>query len=119
MRITILANSDLPSNYALNLLVRDLWPHDLTIFLSDRVGKPIRYSPEARHSYESRNLPTNYPKISFNEIALKTGRPIRTLNSINTPAYFEAFRKTGLKLFDDDEISELTELCFPAEKEKS
>jgi methionyl-tRNA formyltransferase len=39
MRITILANSDLPSNYALNLLVASLSGHDLTIFLSDRVGK--------------------------------------------------------------------------------
>ena len=39
MRITILANSDLPSNYALNLLVASLSAHDLTIFLSDRVGK--------------------------------------------------------------------------------
>jgi methionyl-tRNA formyltransferase len=39
MRITILANSDLPSNYALNLLVASLSDHDLTIFLSDKVGK--------------------------------------------------------------------------------
>ncbi len=39
MQITILANRDLPSNYALNLLTESLSGHSLSIFLSDRVGQ--------------------------------------------------------------------------------
>ena len=39
MRITILANRDLPSNFALNMLLGMLDGHELTLFLSDKVGK--------------------------------------------------------------------------------
>lgn len=112
MRITLLASNDLPSNYALNLLVKDLSVHDLTLFLSDRVGKPTSHpqalkdlerfeqtltashSFEPRRSCEGRHRQTNNALISFDELALKTGGIIRTLNSINAPDELDVFRRS-------------------------
>ena len=39
MKITILANKELASNYAINLLIPHLLDHDISIFLSSQVGK--------------------------------------------------------------------------------
>ena len=39
MRITFLANKDIESNFALNILASKLSHHSMTIFLSDHVGR--------------------------------------------------------------------------------
>ncbi len=106
MRITILANSDLPSNYALNLLVASLSAHDLTIFLSDRVGKRST-RPSALKNLEffeqslftsllfplmdeeslqrlRKESPNNsHQLLSFAGLGEKIGKPILVLNAIN------------------------------------
>ncbi len=38
MKITILANNDIASNFAINMLIPKLLKHDITIFLSSKVG---------------------------------------------------------------------------------
>lgn len=94
MRITILANSDLPSNYALNMLAESLSDHDLTIFLSDRVGKQSTRPPGLKNlEFFEQSLFTRLlfplmneksPRLlSFAGLGEKIGKPVLVLNSIN------------------------------------
>ncbi len=95
MWITVLANNDFPSNYALNLLIRDLSGHNLTIFLSDRVGAATDH-PQPLKDLElfERSLLSNNALLSFEEIAQKIGKAIRTLNWINTADDFNIFKQS-------------------------
>jgi methionyl-tRNA formyltransferase len=111
MRITILANNDLPSNYALHLLTRLLSTHDLRIFLSDRLGKPAglpqalqdldafeqSMSPRYAQSVAARITPGSSNDLTlpgFEEIARITGKSIQTLSTINAQRDFKLYRQS-------------------------
>ena len=105
MRITILANRDLPSNYALNLMMKWLDKHDLTIFLSDRVGKKSDKHPFLQNLEffeQALFLKILYPLvsrrnrllISFDEMGVEHGCSVETLNRINAGAGFSRFVET-------------------------
>ncbi len=97
MRITILANRDLAAGYALNMLVDRLDGHDVTIFLSDRIGsgrkKPAAlralsaYERALLEYFQTRPLPDPFalsrPLRSFDALGEMTGKPVLTLNRIN------------------------------------
>lgn len=123
MRITILANYDLPSNYALNILLQDLGEHELTIFLSDRVGK----AGQRPHALENLaffeqslftrllfpalsgvmngeindgmkggvNLEDRPYLMSFEGLAKKSENPIRILNAINKGEGFATLKDSN------------------------
>ena len=58
MRITLLTNRDLASNFALNLLLPELSTHhDLHVFCSDRVGGQPPASGLATASFYEQTLP--------------------------------------------------------------
>ena len=104
MRITILANRDLAANLALNLLSTGLAEHNLTIFLSDSVGDPAVHPQALRDlaQFEQSLIDGHWKSInhssagisSFDELAQKTGKSIRTLNSINSGENFDIFKET-------------------------
>lgn len=106
MNITILANRDIASNYAVNLLLAGLAGHSLTIFLSAKVGGSGEKPPELQHLglYEQTLLETIATKghrsagesvpaspqhplrcQSFAQLAALTTGPIVELNHINSP----------------------------------
>ena len=107
MKITILANKDLPSCMALNYLAPSLLGHDLSIFLSGRVGKP-NHAPSGLKElqfYEQELFNTIlFPRLhsgldettellSFDGLAELIGKPIEVLNKINS-VDFERFQQT-------------------------
>lgn len=106
MRITILANHDLPSNHALNLLTESLSGHDLTIFLSDRVGKRLDTRTSGLRDLEffEQSLFTqlifpllndkNHHLLSFRGLGTRIGKPILVLNRINAGQDFDALRNS-------------------------
>jgi methionyl-tRNA formyltransferase len=105
MRITILANRDLPSNYALNLLMKLLDAHELTVFLSDRVGKKSDKHPSLQNLEFFEHalfLKILYPLVSrhkrkllsFNEMGQEFGCSIDSLNGINAGTEFNQFVET-------------------------
>jgi len=58
VRITLLINLDLQSNYALNLLLPSLaTQHELTVFYSGQVGKPSRISQVSQLAFFEQTLP--------------------------------------------------------------
>lgn len=119
MKITILANRDLASNFALNYLVSGLAAHQLNIFLSDQVGSSNTKNqrpgipkslPETlahlkffeQHLFNQIVFPTvpqdshsNSQMLTFKGLAAVIGRPIQSLNHIN--------QEDGLKLLASNE----------------
>ncbi|MFQ3197979.1 MAG: methionyl-tRNA formyltransferase [Paraglaciecola sp.] len=103
MNITILANRDIASNYALNMLVGGLAGHCLTVFLSARVGGNGEKPPELKrlalyeqalleaiytdHQCNGASMPPLQPALrcrSFAQLATLTTGPIVELNNINS-----------------------------------
>lgn len=108
MNITILANRDIASNYALNLLLPKLIGHKLTIFLSAKVGAagnkpaelirlkffeqdlfnqiiaPLLASPDMRSS--------NF--MTFEQMSVSCRQPVTELNNINSPEGLITLNKT-------------------------
>ena len=98
MKITFLVNRDIASNLALNLLLPLLLKHQVTIFLSAKVGRPGK-KPEAleRLRFFEQNLfneivfplaaqsPDSHPGRcrSFDEIGALIANPPQELNTIN------------------------------------
>ena len=96
MNITVLANHDIASNLALNLLLPRLGDHHVTTYLSSRVGKEEAkpQALEALSAFERELLQeleelkggpsTTQPSLkSFGSLGEVIGRPIETLNHIN------------------------------------
>ena len=73
MRIILLANRDLPSHLALSHLVRQLGGHELSIFISEKVGSDYRLpSPlMALQSFELELLQDG--RASFEQLAKTAG----------------------------------------------
>ena len=107
MKITILANKDLSSCIALNYLAPSLLGHDLSIFLSSRVGKSNQlptglkelqfYEQELFNSILFPRLHCGIDEktelLSFDGLAELIGKPIEELNQINT-VDFERLQQT-------------------------
>ncbi|QDP01700.1 formyl transferase [Thalassotalea sp. PS06] len=104
MNITILANRDLPANFALNLLLPQLQQHNVTVFLSQQVGKADDHQgliSELSHFESSIVLPLIDEKALDSQLSRHTGfkgfvhleqhtsGPITFLNHINSPAGLE------------------------------
>lgn len=114
MNITILANRDLASNYAINLLLAGLAEHSLTIFLSAKVGGGKRKPPELkslsffeqglfnqllgplldeREAFNPSGSSPNQAGVlrcqTFAQLGQHTAQPIVELNQINTPQGLE------------------------------
>ena len=116
MKITILTNKDLASNIALNYLVSGLADHQLTVFLSDKVGGSSNKTPQALIDLKffeqqlfnqivfpfvdqqlSRDTERNFSRayfLTFDSLAKKIGRPIETLNDINQPEGLKKLQQT-------------------------
>jgi methionyl-tRNA formyltransferase len=107
MRITILANRDIASNVALNLLLPKLADHKLSIFLSSKVGsssnKPIEL---ARLKFFEQDLfndlvsplldksnqrQSNF--LSFSQMSELSTQAVAELNNINTPEGLQVLRE--------------------------
>ena len=104
MNITILANRDIASNFAVNLLLAGLVGHRLTIFLSARVGGSGEKPPELQHlglyeqallesivakghKFTGAGVAPSQPPLrcqSFAQLAALTTGPIVELNDINS-----------------------------------
>ncbi|WOJ95966.1 formyl transferase [Congregibacter brevis] len=112
MRITILANRDLHSNIALNLLLPTLSQHRFTIFLSDAVGAPSQGYQPPKSLQEMRFFEQELFKntiealielqpqsgnryLSFKELSELAEQPIRTCRNINKEQEHEAFRRSA------------------------
>ena len=99
MNITLLANHDIASNLALNLLLPKLKDHRITVYLSSRVGK-VGTKPQALEALQSferallqslsdvsdSHTSTDSRLQSFSALGRLIGRPINTLNHINSLA---------------------------------
>lgn len=98
MKITILANRDLASCLALNRLIPELQVHELTVFLSARVGGSASQSPslELLHYYEQQLFnDTVFPLaealssptaelLSFGGLGKYLVKPVENLEKINS-----------------------------------
>lgn len=88
MKILLLTNNDLASNYAANLLLSKLSKHSVHVFLSSEVGANNK-KPEAvieLGQYENSLLKSNALGLkSFEELSEYTETPIDSLNNINQP----------------------------------
>jgi len=108
VNITVLANHDIASNLALNLLLPRLGDHHVTTYLSSRVGKEEAkpQALEALSAFERELLQeleelkggpsTTQPRLkSFGSLGEVIGRPIETLNHINSVAGQAIFAATS------------------------
>jgi methionyl-tRNA formyltransferase len=108
LNITVLANRDLASNFALNHLLPQLCEHHrVTVFLSDQVGGG-RAAPDALEQLKffEQTLFNDilFPLIdvgsrqgellTFQGLAELTEGPVASLNRINSPESLERLRKT-------------------------
>ena len=112
MKITILANKDLASCLALNLLVPRLSGHDLTVFLSARVGGSGRANPELQSlTFFEQTLFNDivFPALdagstagaelkTFAGIAQAIGGDITELNAVNEEPDLERLRRSQPEL---------------------
>ncbi|MEW6984505.1 formyl transferase [Colwelliaceae bacterium 6471] len=103
MNIVILANKDIASNFALNLLLPRLTKHKISVFLSSKVGnntkKPAQLKSLAFFEQSLLNellsplleaTPTKKALcLTFKQLASLLSRPIEELNHINSPDGFE------------------------------
>ena len=96
MRITLLANRDLPSHLALSQLVRELGDHELSIFISEKVGSDYRLpSPlMALQSFEIELLQDG--RASFEQLAETAGGTLQGFvdigNKVNGRAGIERIK---------------------------
>ena len=96
MRITLLANRDLPSHLALSQLVRALGDHELSIFISEKVGSDYRLpSPlMALQSFELELLQDG--RASFEQLAKTAGGTLQGFvdigNKVNGRAGIERIK---------------------------
>ena len=109
MRITILANQDIASNYAINMLLPLFSEHEISLFLSSAVGsankKPeqlltlkaleqeffnetLSKSLDNEHKHKARYL-------SFRGLSKQLCSPISMLNNINASEGIEKLRQTN------------------------
>lgn len=97
MRITFLVNRDIESNIALNILIKKLSHHTITIFLSDHVGRGDNSGPDLYKLkyYEQTlfneivfpDLEKSSPEnrfLTFNELGEVTVNGASSLNDINS-----------------------------------
>ena len=98
MRIAFLANRDIQSNFALNILTNKLSHHSMTIYLSDHVGKKRSDFTELnqlRFIEQPLFNDTVFPTIekssraverllTFHELGDQTGNEVISLNEINS-----------------------------------
>lgn len=98
MNIVILANRDLASNYALNLLLPHLSQHHVSVFLSAKVGgsgsKPAELNSLAFFEQKLFNqilsplfekLPNYQGFKTFSQMSRILQQPVTELNDINSP----------------------------------
>ncbi|WP_166422647.1 formyl transferase [Paraglaciecola sp. 20A4] len=98
MNIVILANRDLASNYALNLLLPQLSKHSVSLFLSAKVGGNSSKPPElvSLKFFEQtlfnellsplfEQLPSHKGFMSFAQMNRILVQPVEALNVINSP----------------------------------
>ena len=97
MRIAFLANRDIHSNFALNILTNKLSHHSMTIYLSDHVGKKrsdfielnqLRFIEQALFNdivfSAIEKLPPALKRfLTFHELGDQTGNGVIPLNEIN------------------------------------
>jgi methionyl-tRNA formyltransferase len=106
MRIALLANLDLHSNYGVNLLRDALAGHEVALFLSEKVGGDPPSVPELRTlSAIEQSLPSQivWPLteaagrparfLSFSRIAAELGATCETLPKPNAPESLERMRR--------------------------
>ncbi len=100
MRITLLMNFDIASNFALNQLVKSLAEHELTVFVSEKLGKAGAPKPTELQQlnfieqalFNDLLFPllarteTRSTLLSFAALAQRIGRPTQPLNRINSEA---------------------------------
>ncbi|TDO96949.1 formyl transferase [Marinomonas balearica] len=102
MKIIVLANRDIASNYALNLLIPPLSGHDVSVFLSSKVGGRVQSIPQLEtlkffeqslfNQLLSPIINDLYPKPLTSNSKCKTfeqmnewlSQPIKVLNKINS-----------------------------------
>jgi len=98
MRIAFLANRDIHSNFALNILTNKLSHHSMTIYLSDHVGKKrsdfielnqLRFIEQALFNdivfSAIEKLPPALKRfLTFHELGDQTGNGVIPLNEINS-----------------------------------
>ncbi len=109
MKITLLINRDLPSCVALNNLASLFDTHDMTIFLSSKVGHSSQLPEGLRQlqffeqelfneflfpALSLSNTAISAELLSFGGFAELCGKPIRELNRINDAEEFELFRQS-------------------------
>ena len=104
MRITILANHDLHANRAVNFLRPCLVEHEVTLFLSQKVGRPRKgYAPPQellQLQFLERDLFARLPTsggataefLSFEQLGELFGTAPRVLQNVNKPAGLETFQ---------------------------
>ncbi len=116
MKITVLANRDLPANFALNHLIPQLIPlHDVKIFLSSHVGGSQNMPselvdlaffeqtlfndmlfPALDRSLPDENSADPRPGLlSFEALGRLTGRSVEVLNRVNASASMERLRASA------------------------
>lgn len=98
MKVTVLANRDLPACLALNYLWPHLKEHDVTVFLSSHVGKPQGRPAELEHlaffeqtlcnellfpALDSASSSADAGLMTFNQLASHCVKPMRLLSRIN------------------------------------
>ena len=98
MRIAFLANRDIQSNFALNILTNKLSHHSMTIYLSDHVGKKrsdfielnqLRFIEQALFNDIVFSAIEKSPSalkrfLTFHELGDQTGNGVIPLNEINS-----------------------------------
>ena len=98
MRIAFLANRDIHSNFALNILTNKLSHHSMTIYLSDHVGKKrsdstelneLRFIEQALFNDIVFSAIEKSPSalkrfLTFHELGDQTGNGVIPLNEINS-----------------------------------
>ena len=109
MKVTILANKDIASNIALNKILPRLSNHDVTVFLSSKVGKSDSLPKELlRLKFFEQSLfnellfpliPESYSEsnselLSFDGLEKLIKKPIKILNSINCEQGFSSFKES-------------------------
>ena len=98
MRIAFLANRDIQSNFALNILTNELSHHSIAIYLSDSVGKKSSDLTELNQLWfieqtlfndtvfpTIEKLPSDLERfLTFHELGNQTGNEVISLNEINS-----------------------------------
>ena len=98
MRIAFLANRDIQSNFALNILTNKLSHHPIAIYLSDHVGKKssdltelnqLRFIEQTLFNDTvfpaiEKSLPALERFLTFHELGDQTGNEVISLNEINS-----------------------------------